>query len=151
MVALLLTIVCILMKLNIARCKPSPLNNEIEGLWEKGIDENFKIRTYTACSTHGFAYISGHQKQRISHDQCKMECLKHRWCRGIRISGSISNHFGKCRLLTNHKIPLPGWIFYNEGNWVEPSKWKETGDVTCKTAYMDNTYHCYEKVSCRKF
>ena len=110
-------------------------------------NENFVIRTCTACASHAWRYISGYQKQQISHVQCENECQKYHWCRGIRISGSLSQHFGKCRLLTNHKTNLPGWTFYNDGNWVEPNNWKETGDVTCKSAFSGKTYHCYEKNS----
>ena len=78
-----------------------------------------------------------------------MECQRYHWCRGIRISGPSSEHFEKCRLLTNHKTNLPGWTFFNGGNWVEPKDWKETKGVTCKNVFSQ-IYRCYEKISTGK-
>ena len=128
-------------------CFLRPFSYEIVGLWRSGRNKNFEIRTYSACSAQEFKYIAGYQKQGISHEHCQIECLKHNWCRGIRISGPSSAHFNKCRLLSNYKTHLPGWTFWNGRNWAEPENWKETEKVTCKSAMSDRTYHCYEKIS----
>ena len=58
------------------------------------------------------------------------------WCKGYRFGLS------SCRLLTEvDPGPMPGWKFYNLGNWVEPGQWKNGG------RQWGGSHRCYEKMS----
>ena len=73
----------------------------------------------------------------MTSDACKLECKKNRWCKGIRIKeGTLT---GQCRLLTETKVSISGWTFYNEGNWAEPENWQELGSTR-------SGYVCYAKL-----
>ena len=97
----------------------------------------FKLSTNTACSTDGInKYISGLEKKLTSHDDCKLECERHEWCKGYRINGT---DLISCRLLTNQNVSISGgWEYLDEGNWAEPDEWRETINAV--------GFMCYEKV-----
>ena len=65
---------------------------------------------------------------------CKIECTKYSWCRGIRrpVSGN------QCGLLRDQQSStISGWENAYPLNWVEPDQWKNSGH---------NGYKCFEKV-----
>jgi len=104
-----------------------------------GFGFRFEERTETLCVViegDVSTPISGHQKDGVeTKEECKLECTKREWCKGIRINIEYS---GNCRLLTNRSSPIDGWTFYNSGNWAEPKNWKE--------GKTNDNYRCLEKV-----
>ena len=85
--------------------------------------------------------ISGYvSRESKTVDECKFECVKYKWCRGIRIRYTDNK---PCRLLTNESSPIDGWKYYNSGNWVEPTNWKES--------IHNKAYQCLEKVEISEF
>ena len=81
--------------------------------------------------------ISGHQFQSaLGFEECKLECAKYEWCRGI-LEGIHEKTRGSCRLLTNHSSPIFGWTYYHSGNWAEPTHWQESSNVF---------YRCLERI-----
>ena len=90
----------------------------------------YEEKTNNACTVNGTSYVSGIQKDvDISFDECKSHCRKFLWCKGIQHSGLSQ---GKCRLLTNQPLVISGWTYYNEGNWIEPLKWKKSTETGFK-------------------
>ena len=79
-----------------------------------------------------------------SKDECKAECEKYDWCKGLRIKENDNGFHGSCRLLTNDdSVNLEGWTFYNKGNWIEPELWLPI--IGQKPEHA--SYKCYEKIS----
>ena len=98
----------------------------------------FEERTRTACATIQndlIKFISGHENKNKTIEECKFECEKYKWCRGIGVKKENSRF---CRLLSNDSTPLDGWTYKNPGNWAEPKDWKETR--------IYESYQCLEKV-----
>ena len=80
------------------------------------------MRTNTGCavSMNNPNYISGQQSQNDkTSEECRFECEKYEWCRGIRVKKSDDKH---CRLLTNYSTRVDGWGFLDSGNWAEPKE-----------------------------
>ena len=96
--------------------------------------EEYELKTTSTCSvTEGRGdYISGLQKGNVDFESCKLECSKYHWCHGI----IIGDNNGLCRLLTEEEEELPGWTFFNYGNWVEPNQWKNG---------RSSLHRCFEK------
>ena len=72
---------------------------------------------------------------------CKKMCKDFQWCKGIQLrKGSLTS---RCTLLTNVKTTLPGWTFFNEGNWAEPDEWQERNSYR---GYKGSQGFCYAKI-----
>ena len=79
-----------------------------------------------------------------SKDECKAECEKYDWCKGVRVKENHNGFHGSCRLLTNDdSVNMEGWTFFNKGNWIEPEKWLPIIGQQPEHA----SYKCYEKIS----
>ena len=79
-----------------------------------------------------------------SKDECKKECEKYDWCKGLRVKENAYGFHGSCRLLTNDdSVNMEGWTFFNKGNWVEPENWLPVVGQQPKHA----SYKCYVKIS----
>lgn len=105
----------------------------------------FKVRTSSLCViTEGqFDSIAGHQND-AGEEDCKLQCEKYEWCRGVRVMYSNKK---ECRLLTNNSTPIDGYNYLNPGRWVEPKDWKES--ILYPTT-VNPTYRCLEKIEIRK-
>ena len=87
-----------------------------------------------------FDPISGYQNlnKASTFQECKNQCEKYEWCRGVRVANPKMTIDKYCRLLTNHSSPIEGWTLYNNGNWAEPQEWNESP--------VYPTLRCLEKV-----
>ena len=98
----------------------------------------FLERTSTSCTTDGQTkVIAGYQSGEKTLIQCKLDCEKYEWCRGIRVANPDESTLETCRLLTNHSVHITGWKYYNIGNWAEPRNWADS---------QYNTLRCLEKI-----
>ena len=110
---------------------------------------SFEERTSSGCvlPDNGLnKAISGYQSKNglKTVAECKLDCKKYEWCRGIRVANPELTEFKYCRLLTNHSLGIEGWKFFDIGNWAEPHNWESS------TEHF-NTLRCLEKIKISMF